>query len=427
MNGDGDRPKGSGRLVEGIPPGNSSRRWVVLALCSLLFICSQFYRVSSAIIAPNLQKDLGLSSEALGFLGAAFFYAFALAQIPLGPCLDRWGARLCMTCLSLVGAGGAWVFAWAGGLTGASLGRMLLGLGMAGNLMGSMKLFTGWFSPREFATLSGTILALGTLGNMLAATPLAVMVDRLGWRWTFTFMGAATALLAVLFYALVRDAPTPVGEDARQQARIPLAERFRTLLTSREYWLISLGTFFRYGTFVAIQGLWIGPYLMDGVGLSPVMAGNLLLILNLGLILGSPVGGWLSDRVFGSRKGVVLVGLVGMASTVLALSQGWGTAYLWVLGGILFLLGASQTSGMVMYAHIKEVMPQGMTGMALTGTNFFTMLGAGLCVHGMGWIVEHWAAPGGGGYDAAFLAGFLGTGIALVLYLFTREPPNQRS
>ena len=75
----------------------STRRWLVLVLCSLLFILSQFYRVSNAIIAPQLQKDLSMSSEALGVLGATFFYAFAIAQIPLGLLLDRIGARLIMT------------------------------------------------------------------------------------------------------------------------------------------------------------------------------------------------------------------------------------------------------------------------------------------------------------------------------------------
>ena len=55
---------------------------------------SQFYRVSSAIIAPDLSRDLGLNSQELGLLGAIFFYVFALVQPPLGLLLDRIGARI---------------------------------------------------------------------------------------------------------------------------------------------------------------------------------------------------------------------------------------------------------------------------------------------------------------------------------------------
>ena len=158
------------------------RRWLVFGLCSSLFMCSQFFRVSGAIIAPQLQRELDLTPEQLGFLGAAFFYAFATAQIPLALYLDRLGARLTMAGLSVVGGLGAVVFAMADTMTGAAMGRLLIGLGMAGNLMGPMKLFTNWFSPREFATMAGLILSLGTLGNMLAATPLALLTDLLGWR-----------------------------------------------------------------------------------------------------------------------------------------------------------------------------------------------------------------------------------------------------
>ncbi len=122
--------------------GAPSGRWTIFSLCALLFISSQFYRASNAIIAPDLQRDLGLSAEALGLLTALFFYTFALVQLPLGPCLDRVGARRTMAFLTLIGSAGAWIFASAKTFQGAAFGRILLGLGMSANLMGSMKLFT---------------------------------------------------------------------------------------------------------------------------------------------------------------------------------------------------------------------------------------------------------------------------------------------
>ncbi|MEI6306080.1 MAG: ATP-binding protein, partial [Deltaproteobacteria bacterium] len=56
------------------------------------------------------------------------------------------------------------------------------GLGMAAVLMGSLKILTTWYSPREFATLSGILIAIGNLGGIGATTPLAWLSDRLGWR-----------------------------------------------------------------------------------------------------------------------------------------------------------------------------------------------------------------------------------------------------
>ncbi len=401
----------------------SSRRWVVFCLCATLFICSQFYRVSNAIIAPQLQRDLDLSPESLGFLTALFFYTFALVQLPLGPCLDRIGARRSMAALTIVGSVGAWIFASAKGLEGAALGRVLLGAGMAANLMGSMKLFTTWFSPREFATLSGLIIALGTIGNMAAATPLALLVETVGWRWSFAIIGVLTALLAIVFYAFVREGPYGTVQD-RKEDTFSIFEMARTLLGRRDYWIISLSTFLRYGIFVAIQGLWVGPYLMEVVGLSAVQAGNLLLILNVGLIIGSPLSGWISDRVLSSRKKVVMAGLVGMGLSLLVLAMGWASGNSSLLAGVLFTFGLSAGAGIVMYAHIKELMPKAMTGVALTGVNLFTMLGGGFFLHFMGWVLEQ---SGGRqtlppeAYRTTFLLGVGGIMSAFCLYLFTKE------
>jgi len=88
-----------------------NRKWLIFAVCSSLFLMSLFYRASSAIIAPQLMKDLKLTHEDLGLLGAAFFYTFALVQFPLGPVLDRLGPRITMAGLNLLATLGAIVFA----------------------------------------------------------------------------------------------------------------------------------------------------------------------------------------------------------------------------------------------------------------------------------------------------------------------------
>lgn len=407
--------------------------WIMLSLCALLFMCSQFYRVANAIIAPELQREFFLSSEQLGMLSAAFFYAFALAQLPLGFCLDRMGPRLTMTIFSLIGALGSWLFAAATGMGWAVLGRALLGLGMAANLMGPMKLFTQWFSRSEFAILNGLMVSLGTVGNMLAATPLALLVSVWGWRWSFRIIGCLTALITVIFFVLVSDRPERPKEifanSGKDGDNLSIARIVKTLFTHREYWLISLGNFMRYGSFVAIQGLWAGPYLMEVLNYSPVEAGNFLLLLNFGLIAGAPFGGWLSDRILCSRKWVVIIGMFGLAFAELGLALGWGVERIWVLCGIFLVLGVSGSFGVVSFAHIKEVLPEEMSGAALTGVNFFLMSGAAVFLQGMGKVLDLWAESNGLGisaYRIAFFLAFFGVASASFLYLFTRDAPVAR-
>ena len=93
---------------------------------------------------------------------------------------------------TLCGAAGAVVFGLSPGWAGLLVGRVLMGLGMAPVLMGSFKLIAGWFPAASFGGLSGLMLGLGTLGSLVAATPLAALVGWIGWRGSFVGFGLAT-------------------------------------------------------------------------------------------------------------------------------------------------------------------------------------------------------------------------------------------
>jgi MFS family permease len=125
-----------------------ARAWAVFILASLAFFLSQFYRAANAVISPELLVDLSLDTEGLGLLSASFFYAFAITQIPISLLLDRVGPRRMMSALMLVGIAGAILFSMANDLTSGIAARVLMGAGMACNLMGTLKLLTLWFSPR---------------------------------------------------------------------------------------------------------------------------------------------------------------------------------------------------------------------------------------------------------------------------------------
>jgi len=407
------------------------RRWIIFTVTASLFFLSQFYRATNAVIAPELVRDLSLTTEGLGTLSAAFFYAFALTQIPISILLDRVGARIMMTGLSLIGVAGALIFAGSHSLLTGSLGRALLGLGMACNLMGTFKLLTVWFGPLSFATLSGVVFSIGTAGNMAATTPLVLLVQHLGWRTAFSLIAGVNLVLAVILYIVVRDHPPGRARSAasRKSDFLEGLANLRHLLRNRNYWIISLGTFTRYGTLAAFQALWAGPYLMEVMRLSPISTGNLIFLMNMGLILGGPGFGALSDRIFRTRKWIILAGLLALSviTFVLAgLDPGTGVG---LLACLFFALGFFSASGMLMYAHIKEQMPTEMAGTAMTGINFFTMTGAAVFMQGLAALMEALYPDASRGPEA-FHAALTVCAVCLLgvsfLYLATREPLKEQ-
>ena len=405
---------------------NSYGRWLIFGIACSLFFLSQFYRVSNAVIAPQLLSDLAVDTKGLGLISASFFYAFALTQIPISLLLDKVGPRSMMTTLSAVGIFGALIFSWADSLTLAVTGRVLLGVGMACNLMGTYKLLTLWFSPRAFATLAGLVVALGTAGNMVATTPLVIMVDRMGWRASFQFIAVINLVLTLLFYVIVRNRPSVNIADS-PPATMDIQEslgNLRKLFAQKDYWIISLATFARYGIFAAFQALWAGPYLMEVMGYSALTTGNLILLLNVGMILGAPCWGAVSDRLFNTRKWIIVAGSISILMTIITLALIPPGTSPTVLAPLFFCLGFFNATGLLMYPHIKELVPSEMSGAAMTGINFFTMVGPAVFLQGLGILMQTLhpeASRGPEAFNAAFTVCIISLMLVLVLYCFTKE------
>jgi MFS family permease len=187
---------------------------------SFAFLLSYFFRSANAVIAPELRAAFELDAASLGLMTSTFFAAVALAQLPLGIALDRWGPRRVVPATMLAGVAGAWVFGSATDLASLATGRALLGLGFAGVLMGALQAFGRWFPERRFATVSGLFLALGTVGGLLAGTPLAWLAEAFGWRPVFLVGAAVIAAAAGTIAVASRDhAGAPRRHGGRGTAR----------------------------------------------------------------------------------------------------------------------------------------------------------------------------------------------------------------
>ena len=412
-------------------PARSPRPVMILASLAGLYVLSMFYRVTNAVIAPNLVSDLGLTAETLGALSGAFFYSFALAQLPMGPFLDRVGPRLIMSVSALIGAAGAILFSQATSYQGAFLGRVLIGLGMSTVLMGSLKTLTLRFQPSQFSTLTGVVYSTGTLGTLLGASPLAWFAATVGWRKTFQIAGGVTILLAVLVYWVLGDPPATMkarGPGEREE-RFSISRSLGLILGSLAFWQTGAVAFFRYGTLVGLQGLWLGPYLMDVHGYSPLKSGSLLAFLAIGGVVGGPVSGRLSDRFSRSRKAVAFSGLVGYCLCLLPLTGVVPMGHPAAFAVLFSLTGFCNTFGMGLYSHIKEVFPLSISGTAMALVNFFTMAGGAVFMPVLGGLIESFPRTGtaypASAYHLSFTVCFITMAASLVFYCLPGRPRSK--
>jgi len=385
----------------------------VFVLFTAAYFLSYFFRSANAVIAPDLTRALSLSAADLGLMTSLFFAAFALSQIPLGIGLDRWGPRWVTPGLMLVGAGGSLIFAVAPTFGLLALGRALIGVGMAGVLMGSLKAFSQWFPPHRFATVSALLVGIGASGALVAASPLAWLNRIIGWRAVFVIGAVVTAAVAPAIMVWTRNTPPEVA----WKPGAPDLRGLRQVFSDGRFWRIAPLNFFMTGSLLAFQGLWAGPYLFDVLGLSEIAAGNILLLLGIGTALGFGGSGWLADRLGLTRVVVVSALLFGLSQLVLLLTP---PAALVSLTYLLF--GVTGGFSLMLLAHVRHIFPPTMTGQAVTAVNLFGIGGTFLLQWWMGLIIGAFPVDAAGhypplAYTVALLVTGVGTGAALVWYL----------
>ncbi|GGM99226.1 MFS transporter [Thermus composti] len=367
----------------------------VFLLFTLGYFLSYFYRSANAVLARDLSQELGLGPAELGFMTSLFYLAFAAAQLPLGGLLDRVGPRTVTPALLLVAALGSVVFGLAQSFPVLALGRALIGVGMAAALMGSLKAFSLWF-PKNYATVSTLLVGLGATGGLVAATPLALLKETLGWRGVFLLGALVVVLVALAIYLGVRNTPPGVPwPKAREEGG------FGEVLRNGRLLKVAFLAFAFTGCFLALQTLWAGGYAYH-LGLTALEVGNLLFLYSGGAVLGFLVSGYLADR-FGTARVLLFAALFFALGLALLLLKLLVLAYLF--------LGFFGAFNILTLTQARELVPSHLVGRGTTLVNLFGIGGTFLLQWGIG------VAVGALGYGAAFL-GLLGLlFLALFLYL----------
>lgn len=420
-------------------------RWVVFATLAIIYFFVYFHRVSPAVVAKDIMGTFGVGAASIGLLGSAYFYAYAAMQIPSGLLSDSVGPRRSVALFTLIAAIGALLTGIATSFELVVLGRVLIGLGVAVVYIPVMKILAEWYRTHEFASLTGILLAVGNIGALSAAGPLALMSVAFGWQNVFLGLGLFTVLLAVLCYLLVRDRPRDMGlpdiieiEEAEGTAtrasvgatqKVGLVEGLLMTFKTGHFWFLAVWYFFFYGSLMAYQGLWAGPYFQDVLGWTKAQYGGLLSLIAIGMIFGCPISGYLSDKVIRSRKKVLVLGT--LIYTLL-----WGV--LWASAGmsdtlayavIYFLMGFFGGFFIVSYAQIKEMFPISIAGTTTAALNVFPFLGGAVLQQITGAMISGYAKTAAGGYPlaaykAVWLFLFVGMVIATICALLSKEKPR---
>jgi predicted MFS family arabinose efflux permease len=350
--------------------------WMMAVMLPLV-ILSQFFRSSLGVIAPDLMVELRLTADELGLLSGAFFLIFAALQVPIGILLDRFGGRTVLPAAMVLAVAGSLLFAAADGFAGVLAGRLLIGIGCAGLMIGSLTILGRWCPPSRFATAMSILFAGANAGGLIATRPLAEAASVWGWRASFFGLALIAAALSLLFYLVVRDAPPEHHYHRRTPERLStVVSGVRELFRLKDLLCVLPMVAIGYASSVTILGLWGGPYLSEAYGLAEVPRGNALSAMAIATILGTFAFGPL-DRRFGTRRGVVTVGALATIVPLAILAAAPRSAA-WHATLLLALFGFLGSYSLVVMAHGLALVPDRLAGRGAAVLNTALMGGAGL-------------------------------------------------
>jgi sugar phosphate permease len=425
------------QILESGPVSGRSERIISIQRWSIALLVAggalnYIDRATLSVANKLIQDELGIPVAKMGLLLSAFLWAYAIAQLPVGGLIDRFGPRRLLA-LGLF----SWSIAQAAGGLVTNFGvfmaaRFALGVGEAPLFPGGARVVRDWFGIRERGFATGLCQSASSLGNFIAVPLLTFLMLKMSWRWMFIIVGAVGVALAAVWWSIHRD-PSEVRltpEEARYltegdentTSRPPTFAEWRQLFAHRTTWGMVAGFFGTIYTLWLYTG-WLPYYLEHERHMSVARVGVVAAIPYFFGCVGAVTGGWLCDFLtrrgwtpIGGRKLLISCALCGIsACTVGTVFAEGNTTALAFISVSLFLIYIASSAA---WATVPIAAPGQFTASLGSIQNFGGYLGGALAPTVTGFIVQRT-----GSFSQALM---LSAGLSLVsaaaYLLLVRQP-----
>lgn len=358
---------------------------LVITLCALFLFYKYVLQIYPSIITDQLMQEFKLTGAGLGNLAATFYYTYMIAQLIVGVLLDKYNTRWLTAGAILSCAVGVFLFSHADSILFACLSRGLMGIGVAFATVAYMKLAAMWFPPRQYAFIGGLLATAAMAGAVFGQAPLAFIVSHSGWRACLAGTGIIGFVLAFLFALIVRDKPATLNKTTTTSHPVSLGEIVE-VFKNKQNWLLTFYSGLAFSPVVIFGGLWGNPFVVQAYQVSKTEAATLVSIVFIGLGIGSPILGFISDQM-GNRRNVLLIStFISFIAITLVLYA--HPMPVWLLGTLLFIFGFFLGAFMLVFAIGKELNKPALTGTVIAMINMSDAILDAITEPGIGKLLD---------------------------------------
>ncbi len=352
--------------------------WIICILGALFYSYEYLLRIAPAAMVTPLMQSFNLHAESLGALVSLYYLAYTPMQAVVGVVHDLYGPRRVLIFAVLVCLLGSLLFGIANSLIMASIARILLGFGSAFAFVGALKLASVWLPSNRFAFFVGAVTALGMLGGMFGNILMTSFVDTVGWRESYLIGGMSGLLLLGLIALIIKDQPpqlngTAENKDVKTLGYKQTLQGLLQIMKSKQMWIAGGVGGLLYLSLSVFAELWGNKFVQQVYGFSSVDAATITSMVFVGWLVGSPLVGWISDKIQRRRLPLILSALGALVMATLVVSMSEVSMFVGCL--LFFLFGLFCSAQNICFALGRENAPAEMAGAAVAFINLVVMFG----------------------------------------------------
>ncbi len=346
----------------------------VCALGALFYCYEYLLRIEPSVMVPELMHSFQINAQGFGWLIAMYYYAYTPMQAVVGISTDYLGPRKVLVTALALCAGGCFLFGLGGNVVLAGTGRFMMGMGSAFAFVCALKLAAVWLAEEYFAIFVGLTTALGMSGAMAGDVVMSKVVQDFGWEHVLIYSAIIGVALIPVFWFGIRDN----NKDAKSNLERPhtiknLLNGLWTMIGNRQIWFCGIIGCMLFLSLSAFAEIWGIPFMNCFENITPVMAAKLNSMVFLGWLIGSPIAGWVSNKLR-SRRIPLIVGSL-LAALMISIVLYVKIEGFWNLAILLFLFGVFCSAENLCFAIVRENTPLHLAATAIGFTNMLIMLG----------------------------------------------------
>lgn len=358
------------------------------------FLLDYIVRVSPSVLTPTLMAEFNTNAFAIGGFSGFFYYAYISMQIPVGILVDRFGPKRLLVMSTAICALSTFLFASMHSLVLGYFSRALLGFGASFALVGTWKLTSLWFNAKRFAMLAGTAQAMGMLGAMIGQGPMAVIYAIVGWRHALYGLTLLFLILCLLFIFVVKDFnPYLSQSEVNLSEKVKVFTSLKKIMKNGQVWLNCLFVGLLYAPSACFGEQWGASFLSTQLNVSIQQASQATGIMFIGLAIGCPVLGFISDRIKARlpiMRVSILICLILLSLVIFGSALDLGPYLtLHVTTALLFVYGFFNAGIVISYAMAAELNPRQVTGIGMSLANMASVIVGALMIPIVGFILVH--------------------------------------